>query len=122
MGVQSQLGTLSQIIRAIDPKLHQHLGMAVLLCRIFICHYIFSDVHIKPLLGVAVRRLLKSNVCFMPLLMTEGYISILIEELDGGEYLFAIRMLMVLFRREFSFVDAMYLWEVQTPISLIMIH
>ncbi|XP_057798143.1 rab GTPase-activating protein 22-like isoform X2 [Salvia miltiorrhiza] len=59
MGVQSQLGTLSQIIRAIDPKLHQHL-----------------------------------------------------EELDGGEYLFAIRMLMVLFRREFSFVDAMYLWEV----------
>ncbi|KAL3647718.1 hypothetical protein CASFOL_008686 [Castilleja foliolosa] len=59
MGVQSQLGTLSQIIKAIDPKLHQHL-----------------------------------------------------EELDGGEYLFAIRMLMVLFRREFSFVDAMYLWEV----------
>ncbi|KAL6564078.1 hypothetical protein OROHE_005318 [Orobanche hederae] len=59
MGVQSQLGTLAQIIKAIDPKLHQHL-----------------------------------------------------EELDGGEYLFAIRMLMVLFRREFSFVDAMYLWEV----------
>ncbi|KAL8055236.1 hypothetical protein ABFX02_04G043800 [Erythranthe guttata] len=59
MGVQSQLGTLSQIIKAIDPKLHQHL-----------------------------------------------------EELDGGEYLFAIRMLMVLFRREFSLVDAMYLWEV----------
>ncbi|KAG8389190.1 hypothetical protein BUALT_Bualt02G0203200 [Buddleja alternifolia] len=59
MGVQSQLGTLAQIIKAIDPKLHQRL-----------------------------------------------------EELDGGEYLFAIRMLMVLFRREFSFVDAMYLWEV----------
>ncbi|KAL6505237.1 hypothetical protein OROGR_025054 [Orobanche gracilis] len=35
-----------------------------------------------------------------------------LEELDGGEYLFAIRMLMVLFRRELSFVDAMYLWEV----------
>ena len=50
------------------------------------------------------------------LCVTEGHISILIEELDGGEYLFAIRMLMVLFRREFSFVDAMYLWEVQTPI------
>ncbi|XP_047970850.1 rab GTPase-activating protein 22-like isoform X1 [Salvia hispanica] len=59
MGVQSQLGTLSQIVNTIDPKLHRHL-----------------------------------------------------EELDGGEYLFAIRMLMVLFRREFSFVDAMYLWEV----------
>ncbi|KAI3449797.1 hypothetical protein Pfo_006462 [Paulownia fortunei] len=59
MGVQSQLGTLAQIIKAINPKLHHRL-----------------------------------------------------EELDGGEYLFAIRMLMVLFRREFSFVDAMYLWEV----------
>ncbi|CAI9107598.1 OLC1v1006989C1 [Oldenlandia corymbosa var. corymbosa] len=59
MGVQSQLGTLAQIIKAIDPKLHQHL-----------------------------------------------------EDLDGGEYLFAFRMLMVLFRREFSFVDSLYLWEV----------
>ncbi|XP_020112551.1 TBC1 domain family member 15-like [Ananas comosus] len=34
-----------------------------------------------------------------------------IENLDGGEYLFAFRMLMVLFRREFSFVDSLYLWE-----------
>ncbi|KAJ8443993.1 hypothetical protein Cgig2_020839 [Carnegiea gigantea] len=58
MGVQSRLSTLSAIIKAIDPKLHQHL-----------------------------------------------------EELDGGQYLFAFRMLMVLFRREFSFVDALYLWE-----------
>ncbi|KAK4744287.1 hypothetical protein SAY87_010599 [Trapa incisa] len=58
IGVQSQLSTLSQIIRTIDPKLHQHL-----------------------------------------------------EDLDGGEYLFAFRMLMVLFRREFSFADALYLWE-----------
>lgn len=58
IGVQAQLVTLSQIIKAIDPKLHQHL-----------------------------------------------------EDLDGGEYLFAFRMLMVLFRREFSFVDALYLWE-----------
>lgn len=53
----------------------------------------------------------------MPVRIAEVDISILVEELDGGEYLFAIRMLMVLFRREFSFVDAMYLWEVQTPIS-----
>ncbi|XVF21550.1 hypothetical protein REPUB_Repub12eG0099400 [Reevesia pubescens] len=59
IGVQSQLGTLSQVIKTVDPKLHQHL-----------------------------------------------------ENLDGGEYLFAFRMLMVLFRREFSFVDALYLWEV----------
>ncbi|XP_061367481.1 uncharacterized protein LOC133310548 isoform X2 [Gastrolobium bilobum] len=58
MGVQSQLGTLSQIMKTVDPKLHQHL-----------------------------------------------------EDLDGGEYLFAFRMLMVLFRREFSFADTMYLWE-----------
>ncbi|PAN08841.1 hypothetical protein PAHAL_1G440100 [Panicum hallii] len=36
-----------------------------------------------------------------------------LENLDGGEYLFAFRMLMVLFRREFSFVDTMYLWELQ---------
>lgn len=59
MGVQSQLGTLSQIMKVVDPKLHQHL-----------------------------------------------------EELDGGEYLFAFRMLMVLFRREFTFIDSLYLWEV----------
>ncbi|BFG42932.1 TBC1 domain family member 15 isoform X1 [Prunus yedoensis var. nudiflora] len=58
IGVQSQLSTLSQVIKTIDPKLHQHL-----------------------------------------------------EDLDGGEYLFAFRMLMVLFRREFSFVDSLYLWE-----------
>ncbi|XP_020539281.1 GTPase-activating protein GYP7 isoform X4 [Jatropha curcas] len=58
IGVQTQLTTLSQVIKTVDPKLHQHL-----------------------------------------------------EELDGGEYLFAFRMLMVLFRREFTFVDALYLWE-----------
>ncbi|KAJ8749105.1 hypothetical protein K2173_013712 [Erythroxylum novogranatense] len=58
IGVQSQLSTLSEVIKTIDPKLHQHL-----------------------------------------------------EDLDGGEYLFAFRMLMVLFRREFSFVDSLYLWE-----------
>ncbi|KAJ8899524.1 hypothetical protein K2173_018498 [Erythroxylum novogranatense] len=58
IGVQTQLSTLSQVIKTIDPKLHQHL-----------------------------------------------------EDLDGGEYLFAFRMLMVLFRREFSFADSLYLWE-----------
>lgn len=34
-----------------------------------------------------------------------------LETLGGGNYLFAIRMLMVLFRREFSFADSLYLWE-----------
>ncbi|GKV15700.1 hypothetical protein SLEP1_g26464 [Rubroshorea leprosula] len=35
-----------------------------------------------------------------------------LETLGGGDYLFAVRMLMVLFRREFSFCDSLYLWEV----------
>ncbi|XP_031406475.1 TBC1 domain family member 15-like [Punica granatum] len=34
-----------------------------------------------------------------------------LEKLGGGDYLFAFRMLMVLFRREFSFGDSLYLWE-----------
>ncbi|KAL4384332.1 hypothetical protein GQ457_15G027380 [Hibiscus cannabinus] len=33
------------------------------------------------------------------------------ETLGGGNYVFAFRMLMVLFRREFSFCDSLYLWE-----------
>lgn len=37
------------------------------------------------------------------------------ETLGGGDYLFAFRMLMVLFRREFSFGDSLYLWEVICP-------
>ncbi|KAG5398079.1 hypothetical protein IGI04_019893 [Brassica rapa subsp. trilocularis] len=38
-------------------------------------------------------------------------LGMLSQDLDGGEFMFAIRMLMVLFRREFSFLDAFYLWE-----------
>lgn len=34
-----------------------------------------------------------------------------LEHLGGGGYLFAFRMLMVLFRREFSFCDSLFLWE-----------
>nr|CAB3497367.1 unnamed protein product [Digitaria exilis] len=34
-----------------------------------------------------------------------------IETLGGGDYLFAFRMFMVLFRRELSFGDSLYLWE-----------
>ncbi|URE20222.1 TBC domain containing protein [Musa troglodytarum] len=33
------------------------------------------------------------------------------ETLGGGDYLFAVRMFMVLFRRELSFGDSLYLWE-----------
>lgn len=35
-----------------------------------------------------------------------------LERLGGGDYLFAFRMFMVLFRRELSFGDSLYLWEV----------
>ncbi|KAG0479242.1 hypothetical protein HPP92_010100 [Vanilla planifolia] len=34
-----------------------------------------------------------------------------IEALGGGNYLFALRMFMVLFRREFSLCDSLFLWE-----------
>ncbi|KAL0916920.1 hypothetical protein M5K25_014474 [Dendrobium thyrsiflorum] len=34
-----------------------------------------------------------------------------LEKLGGGDYIFAFRMFMVLFRREFSFGDSLYLWE-----------
>ncbi|XP_006663009.1 rab GTPase-activating protein 22-like [Oryza brachyantha] len=34
-----------------------------------------------------------------------------LENLGGGDYLFAFRMFMVLFRRELSFGDSLYLWE-----------
>ncbi|KAL8195542.1 hypothetical protein R6Q57_025945 [Mikania cordata] len=34
-----------------------------------------------------------------------------LEHVGGGDYLFAFRMLMVLFRREVSFGDSLYLWE-----------
>ncbi|KAG2271206.1 hypothetical protein Bca52824_065761 [Brassica carinata] len=58
------LGMLSQVIKTVDPRLHQRLGIHSLLLSSF-----------------------EFNFCF------------------------AIRMLMVLFRREFSFLDAFYLWE-----------
>ncbi|TVU38804.1 hypothetical protein EJB05_12194 [Eragrostis curvula] len=35
----------------------------------------------------------------------------LMQTLGGGDYLFAFRMFMVLFRREVSFGDSLYLWE-----------
>ncbi|KAJ3670409.1 hypothetical protein LUZ60_010733 [Juncus effusus] len=34
-----------------------------------------------------------------------------LDALGGGDYLFAFRMFMVLFRRELSFGDSLYLWE-----------
>ncbi|XP_024367093.1 rab GTPase-activating protein 22 [Physcomitrium patens] len=45
-----------------------------------------------------------------------------IDSIGGGNYIFAFRMIMVLFRREFTFVDTLYLWEMMwaleyTPLS-----
>uniref|UniRef100_A0A0D3EFI4 Rab-GAP TBC domain-containing protein n=1 Tax=Brassica oleracea var. oleracea TaxID=109376 RepID=A0A0D3EFI4_BRAOL len=40
-----------------------------------------------------------------------------LDKLGGGDYLCAIRMLMVQFRREFSFCDSLYLWEVMILIK-----
>ena len=39
IGVQSQLGTLSEIIKAVDPQLHQHLGMLTIPLKFY---FIFS--------------------------------------------------------------------------------
>lgn len=33
MGVQSQLGILSQVMRVVDPTLHQHLGKLTVFCK-----------------------------------------------------------------------------------------
>lgn len=35
-----------------------------------------------------------------------------LDDLGGGSFIFAFRMLMVLFRREFSFSDSLFLWEI----------
>ncbi|XP_021631580.1 rab GTPase-activating protein 22 isoform X2 [Manihot esculenta] len=63
----------------------------------------------------AMKRLLSSCLCVYNREKTSGAVQVQLacklKELDGGEYLFAFRMLMVLFRREFTFVDALYLWE-----------
>ncbi|KAK7832605.1 tbc1 domain family member 15, partial [Quercus suber] len=78
VGVQAQLSALSQIIKVIDPKLHQHLETEANAVHIVLplCTYTCTNIG-------------------------SGW----------WEYLFAFRMLMVLFRREFSFVDSLYLWE-----------
>jgi hypothetical protein len=86
VGVEAQLTHLSSITQVVDPKLHQHLGTTVLLLLQFLCIYVY------------IQRLIE---CWV----------INADKLGGGDYLFAIRMLMVQFRREFSFCDSLYLWE-----------
>lgn len=56
MGVQTQLGMLSQVIKTVDPRLHQHLGTQSLLlstfklCFVCTCHdgklnTVYSSLH-----------------------------------------------------------------------------
>ncbi|XP_024949522.1 rab GTPase-activating protein 22-like isoform X1 [Citrus sinensis] len=52
-----------------------------------------------------------SNLASITQKETRNYVLLYTETLGGGDYLFAFRMLMVLFRREFSFCDSLYLWE-----------
>jgi hypothetical protein len=80
-------------------------------------HTQLCDVNISCLLligdlSLMGRHYLKPcfKICFGMKLIT----FLFAEDLDGGEYLFAFRMLMVLSRREFSFADTLYLWEVRT--------
>lgn len=40
-----------------------------------------------------------------------------LDDIGGGSYIFAFRMLMVLFRREFSFADSLYLWEIMWAVE-----
>lgn len=52
----------------------------------------------------------------------EGVHFMYTETLGGGDYLFAFRMLMVLFRREFSFCDSLYLWEVLFYLCTLLVY
>jgi hypothetical protein len=96
VGVENQLQHLASIIQVLDPKLHGHLGMEQRLVR-----------------AVTVRH---SILCQHLLLLHPAIGSCWLlntETLGGGDYLFAFRMFMVLFRRELSFGDSLYLWEVK---------
>lgn len=86
VGVESQLCNLANVIQVVDPKLHQHLGTFL---TTFL-HFLF----------IIIKMLKKTNI------------NTNADHLGGGDYLFAFRMLMVLFRRELSFGDSLYLWEV----------
>lgn len=109
--MEAQLNNLASITQVIDPKLHQHLGIDLQLyfcvCLLMswradlACACVISLLYIPQ---CNAKRLKDSNTkC--------SFWSA--ETLGGGDYLFAFRMLMVLFRREFSFCDSLYLWEVR---------
>ncbi|XP_042447218.1 rab GTPase-activating protein 22-like isoform X1 [Zingiber officinale] len=98
IGVRAQLTLLSSVIKILDPKLHEHIGIISIICWTYTCS-------INCSISCKISKLYVIHFCVILLL------KFLTVNLDGGEYLFAFRMLMVLFRREFSFVDALYLWE-----------
>lgn len=86
--MENQLQTLASITQVVDPKLHQHLGNT---------HHSYFIINSLSLVSCMYSKLLQ-------ILLTDA--------LGGGDYLFAFRMFMVLFRRELSFGDSLYLWEV----------
>ncbi|CAK9218731.1 unnamed protein product, partial [Sphagnum troendelagicum] len=45
-----------------------------------------------------------------------------LDSIGGGNYIFAFRMVMVHFRREFSFQDTLYLWEMMWALEYVPLH
>ncbi|MBA0795322.1 hypothetical protein Gohar_006193 [Gossypium harknessii] len=103
VGVEKQLSYLAAVTQVIDPKLHHHfVSMLDPYPERGLRIWFSKD---SPNIWKSRKRL---NI--PELIYFVSYIC-LIETLGGGDYLFAFRMLMVLFRREFSFCDSLYLWE-----------
>ncbi|MBA0679188.1 hypothetical protein Goari_010976 [Gossypium aridum] len=95
VGVEKQLSYLAAVTQVIDPKLHHHFERGLTI-------WFSKD---SPNIWKSRKRLKIPELIYFV-----SYICF-VETLGGGDYLFAFRMLMVLFRREFSFCDSLYLWE-----------
>lgn len=75
----------------------------------------WSKVTWPPRYGTKTYRAVRHSILCQHLLVLRPAIGccwLNTETLGGGDYLFAFRMFMVLFRRELSFGDSLYLWEV----------
>lgn len=101
VGVEAQLSNLATITQVIDPKLHQHIGIFLVSIFIYEAENLINLINVYLL--ILCSYIHKTNIIFY---------SWSTEQIGGGDYLFAFRMIMVLFRREFSFCDSLYLWEV----------
>ena len=87
IGVQEQLVTLSAILSSVDPLLYNHLGGQ---------------------LGAGIDRV--GGWGLMDLTPRAPWGA---ERVGAGSCFFAVRTLMTLFRRELSFADSLYMWEVR---------